>query len=235
MRFKDIKGVSRPEIWRYLWFSAATVALALFIRITHELREQELDWFDDLLLRSFVRIRVSWLTVAAKDITTLGSFAFTAAVSTIATTTLWLVRNRPAALQVLVSLAGATMWVHLLKNVIQRVRPNGFSPLVQASGFSYPSGHSLTAAAVYLTLAIVYQRSIKARVWRIIGTVIALLIINLVGLSRVYLGVHYPSDVASGILFGTGWALFVAAWFAARDRRPVHRCGLSRGEPVNLA
>src|SRR5579871_3959585 len=108
------------------------IALALFIRITHELREQELDRFDDLLLRSFVRVRVPWLTVVAKDVTILGSFVITAMVSAIAITALWLARNRPAALQIVVSLGGATIWVHLLKNVIQRIRPNAFSPLVQA-------------------------------------------------------------------------------------------------------
>ncbi len=198
-----------------MWLSGAMIALALFIRITHELREQELDRFDDLLLRSFVRVRVPWLTVVAKDVTILGSFVITAMVSAIAITALWLARNRPAALQIVVSLGGATIWVHLLKNVIQRIRPNAFSPLVQASGFSYPSGHSLTAAAVYLTLAIVCRRFIKTGVWRTIVTAAALLIIILVGSSRIYLGVHYPTDVASGILFGAGWAFLAAAWFNA--------------------
>ena len=113
-----------------------------------------------------------------------------------------------------VALAGSAMWVQLLKNVIQRARPDEFPPLVNASGFSYPSGHALTAAAGYLTLAIVCRRSIQNPAWRIAVVVTAVVLVVLVGLSRIYLGVHYPSDVVSGVLFGGAWACLVAAGFA---------------------
>lgn len=190
------------------------VALALFIRITHELKEQELDHIDDLLLFLFARLRTPWLTTVAENVTIFGSLAVVAVVSAIAITALWLARRRSAALQIFVALAGSAIWVQLLKNVIQRARPDELPPLVNASGFSYPSGHALTAAAGYLTLAIVCRRSIQSPALRIAVAVTAVVVVVLVGLSRIYLGVHYPSDVASGVLFGGAWAFLVAAWFA---------------------
>jgi undecaprenyl-diphosphatase len=95
--------------------------------------------------------------------------------------------------------------------------------LVQVSGFSYPSGHSLAAAALYLTMAIVAGRHLRTRASKAVLVAGAFFLVGMVGVSRVYLGVHYPSDVASGVSLGTAWALILAAVFSLMASRVRNR------------
>jgi len=91
--------------------------------------------------------------------------------------------------------------------------------LVQVTGYSYPSGHSLAAAALYLTMAIVAGAQLRTVASKTVLFAGASLLVALVGISRVYLGVHYPSDVLSGIALGTAWALILSALIAVVVRR----------------
>jgi undecaprenyl-diphosphatase len=84
----------------------------------------------------------------------------------------------------------------------------------QVSGLSYPSGHSLAAASLYLTVAILVCRHLQKTGHQIAILAMTIEIILLVGISRIYLGVHYPSDVASGISLGAAWALLLAGCFS---------------------
>jgi undecaprenyl-diphosphatase len=92
--------------------------------------------------------------------------------------------------------------------------------LVHASGFSYPSGHSITSSAIYLTMAILACRHFQSMSSRIVLLALAGLMIALISFSRIYLGVHYPSDTMSGALMGLAWALFMAALFAKTHFAP---------------
>jgi hypothetical protein len=112
---------------------------------------------------------------------------------------LLVLRDRLGALQLLTASVGAGILTLVAKNLIERIRPAEAQQLIVVSGFSYPSGHSVSTSALYLTIAIIAGRYVQHSGARaaIFVTVSAVLI--MIGASRVYLGVHYPTDVVSGI------------------------------------
>jgi undecaprenyl-diphosphatase len=119
----------------------------------------------------------------------------------------------------------------LLKQVFQRERPSVVPHLVTVQSLSFPSGHSMLSAATYLTLGALLIKVVQDRATRIYVLGIALLLPMLVGASRVYLGVHYPSDVLAGWCAGLAWAVLcsvVAEWL--QKRGAVERPG-EQGPP----
>ena len=106
------------------------------------------------------------------------------------------------------------------KGIIARPRPSIIPQLIHASGFSYPSGHAITSSAIYLTMAILACRHFKEIRARVILLMLAGIMIALISFSRIYLGVHYPSDTMSGALIGLAWALFMASLFAKTHFAP---------------
>jgi undecaprenyl-diphosphatase len=112
---------------------------------------------------------------------------------------------------------GGEIILEVIKLVIARPRPSGILPLIDAYGYSFPSGHSLVAAATYTTAAILICRELSRRTHRVLVAAAASLTIALVAASRVYLGVHYASDAIGGILLGTAWAAILARrWYHLR-------------------
>ncbi len=159
----------------------------------------------------------AWLAYAARDVTALGGgVALTtivvAVVGFLLVQRLWLTALALA----LATLTGG--WaVDLIKHVIVRARPDLIPHLVAASGYSFPSGHSANSAIVYLTLAALASQVTRTRATRMYLFAIAILLSGAVGISRVYLGVHWPSDVLAGWSFGTLWAL--GWWIATAKAR----------------
>lgn len=135
---------------------------------------------------------------------------------------LLLARRRLEAAHVLVASTGAAGLMFALKDAFARPRPEVIPRLVQVAGFSYPSGHSLASASVYATLALIAMRRFPTWGARVAVAAMALGLVLAIGESRVYLGVHYPTDVAGGIAVGLAWGLLVAAGFrelSSRARR----------------
>src|SRR5207253_1546946 len=112
------------------------------------------------------------------------------------------------------------------KDLIERARPQVVPRLVVVAGYSYPSGHSLASAAMYLTIGILTARHLRSLRDRLILIGTTALLVVMIALSRVYLGVHYPSDVASGVCLGASWAFLLAALFSVR-----HSSGVTEAEP----
>jgi len=205
-----------------LWLGASFLFLAIFLKLTSELVENEVQGRDAIILAAIASLRRPWLTGIAIDLTALGSMTLVILISLIALCVLLLLRDRLSASQLVLNSAGAALLTILTKNLIERTRPDNVEHLVHVTGFSYPSGHSLVAASLYLTIAILTAHHLPTLQGRVLLVFIALAVIFLVGMSRMYLGVHYPSDVASGVCLGVAWALLLAAGFSTSTRRRAH-------------
>jgi undecaprenyl-diphosphatase len=201
-----------------LWLGATSLIFGIFVKITSELLENEVHGLDSSILTAVAKMRRPWLTSVAVDLTALGSITLVVLISAVALCILLSMGNRLAAWQLLLNSLGAGIWTVITKNLIERARPESITPLVQVSGFSYPSGHSLASASLYLTIAILAGRYLPTTKARVLLLGLAVLVISLVCISRVYLGVHYPSDVASGASLGVAWALLLAGSFSMIER-----------------
>jgi undecaprenyl-diphosphatase len=131
----------------------------------------------------------------------------------------------PSAVALAVVALGVYPWNDLLKSIFQRARPSGAVDLLSVQSFSFPSGHSMAAGAVFGMLALLAWRELPPR-WRTPAIVICGLLMVLIALSRVYLNVHYPTDVLAGLLVGILWMDVVTlVWRVAaewlRQRRAV--------------
>ncbi len=158
-----------------------------------------------------------WLAGAAVDVTALGGgTVLTLVVLLVAgfllVQRLWLT----ALMLVLASFTGGRA-VALIKHGIDRARPDLVDHLVPVSSASFPSGHAAGSAIVYLTLAALASQVVKERAARRFLFGAAVLLTGAIGCSRVYLGVHWPSDVVAGWSFGTLWAL--GWWWATAFTR----------------
>ncbi len=217
MRWNDVR-FSSNEKRLSLWLGAASLFAGVFLKMTSELLENEVQGIDSVILTSIASIRRPWLTSIAVDVTALGSITLVALISFIAFCVLLSLKDRLAAWQLLLNSAGAGLLALVTKNFIERTRPENVTHLVQVSGFSYPSGHSLVSASLYLTIAILTAHHLPTTKGRVRLYCLAVAVISLVGLSRMYLGVHYPTDVVSGISLGVAWALLLAAGFSMAQR-----------------
>ncbi|MGK6356380.1 phosphatase PAP2 family protein [Sphingomonas sp. DT-207] len=148
-----------------------------------------------------------WLPSAVRDVTALGSTTVLTLVVLVTASFLALRRRFRSALFVLAATTLGALAVTLVKALIARSRPDLIERLMEEASHSFPSGHAANSAIVYLTLATLIFPVVRG--WRMRGFVlaVAMLLVGLIGVSRVYLGVHWPSDVLAGWAFGSCWAL----------------------------
>ena len=156
----------------------------------------------------------TWLREVARDITGLGSMAVLTTVSVLVMGFLVLCRRFNAALFLFVAALGSQVLNATLKAVYGRERPDPSIRWIDIDSLSFPSGHATSSAVVFLTIAILLTRILDKRPQQAYVMAAAIGLSLLVGLSRVYLGVHYPTDVLAGWMLGVAWAEI--CWFAAR-------------------
>lgn len=145
------------------------------------------------------------LADVARDITALGSAVILTVLVITLSAYLYGVHDRGGAVFLLVVVVGAALLSVVLKVLIARERPDFATPYVYETSASFPSGHSQIAASLYPALAIVFARRERRKSIRAVFLVAALLIVLLVGLSRVLLAAHYPTDVMAGWAVGLSW------------------------------
>lgn len=146
---------------------------------------------------------------AVRDFTALGSGTILTLLVIIVSLFYFLQRRWRTGLFLLVTSTLGWGLMEWIKDVYARPRPTVVSHLVAESSYSFPSGHAKMSAVVYLTLgAILAQRS-RRRSVKVFWLSLAILLTLCIGCTRVYLGVHHPSDVLAGWIAGTSWALFV--------------------------
>jgi undecaprenyl-diphosphatase len=206
---------------------AGAGSLLLFLMVAEEVHEGEWQHFDALVLRSLrdpdnlhQPIGPPWGVEAARDVTALGSFSLLTLLVLMVLGYLLLSRRTHAAIVVLVAVVGGGLLSDGLKALFARPRPDIVPHLAQVSSASFPSGHSMLSAVVYLTLGALLARLVRQRSLKLYFLTMAVLLTLLVGFTRVYLGVHYPTDVLGGWTAGLAWAIL--CWLAARALQRRH-------------
>lgn len=204
------------------------VALAgwAFIGLADETMEGDTHAFDKAVLLAFRTpgdladpIGPGWLEEMMRDITGLGGIGILAFITIAVGVLFWLRGRRRTILYLLVSVGGGALLSSLAKGLFDRPRPDLVPHETIVFSASFPSGHSMMSAVVYLTLAALVARTEGQRRVKIYILSLAVLVVVAIGVSRVYLGVHWPSDVLAGWTAGAGWALLClwgANWLARR-------------------
>ena len=154
-----------------------------------------------------------------RDITALGSAVVLIIMTLLILGFLWISGRVRIAAMIAVATVGGQALNLGLKHAFARERPDAALHLVEVSSTSFPSGHSMASSIFYLTMGVLLARTASRRREKTYFVGAAILITFLIGFSRVYLGVHYPTDVVAGWSAGTAWALicwFVADWLGRR-------------------
>jgi undecaprenyl-diphosphatase len=168
-----------------------------------------------------IGIGPAWLPSMVRDVTALGSVVDLALLVALVTGLLLLRRRLRTAGVILFATVGGVLISNGIKSATHRERPHVVPHLMDVSSQSFPSGHSMMSSVVYLTLGALLAQTMARRREKLYLIGCALLLTVLVGLSRLYLGVHYPSDVLAGWAAGVAWALLcwgVAWWLQRRGQ-----------------
>lgn len=188
----------------------------LFLKLWSEIVEGETHRLDETILLGLrvpghlgTAIGPHWLPQAMIDLTSLGSNPVHILITVGAAGLLIIKGAVKRAVLLVAAVASGGLAVTLLKNLFGRPRPELVEHLVQVQSLSFPSAHAANSALVYLTLGILLARAEAGRWARVYIMTAAIALTLLVGLSRLYLGVHWPSDVVAGWAFGAAWAI---AW-----------------------
>ena len=196
----------------------AAMAFA-FIKLAEEVFEGETRGFDTRILLAFRNpadlsdpIGPSWFEESVRDITSLGSVSVLGLVVLAVTGFLVITGRRQTALLVLVSVIAGTLFGSLMKHGFARPRPELVPHGSRIYTASFPSGHATMSAVVYLTLGALLARTEHAQRVKLYILSVAALLTLIVGLSRIYLGVHWPTDVLAGWALGSAWAMI--SWLA---------------------
>lgn len=200
-------------------FLLIALLILLFGQLAEDVVSREIGHFDQVITGQIRCYTGPPLTAVMKVITGLDSPGMLTALL-IPTAGLLFLRRRPASEPVLLAAATVGSWLlnELLKWSFHRPRPDG-NWLVRAAGYSFPSGHSMVAVAFYGTLGYLLWTWLPKPVLRWSMAGICTLLVLSIGISRIYLGVHYPSDVLAGFIAGACWlTVCILAYETARHR-----------------
>ncbi len=209
-------------------WSVLAVALLLvgavwsFFELADEVKEGDTHQFDEAVLLSMRNpadladpIGPGWVEEIGRDVTALGGIAILVMIVLATSGFLLLQRKNRAALWLMLATGSGIALSTVLKNAFDRPRPDLVSHGSIVYTASFPSGHSLMSAVVYLTIGALLARVQPRRRLKIYLLTVAILLTLMVGASRVYLGVHWPTDVLAGWTVGAAWALlfWLATWY----------------------
>lgn len=228
--------VARLEIGPVIALLIAAAGLFAFVRLADEVGEGETHHFDEAILLALRNpldpadpIGPWWVEAIMRDITAMGGTVVLTLITIVTVLYLAIDGKRGASLLVAVSVGGGTLLSTLLKIGFHRPRPDLVAHLVDVRTLSFPSGHAMLSAVTYLTIGVLVARVSPKRRIKVFVAAVALVLTLAVGLSRVYLGVHWPTDVLAGWSIGAAWAM--ACWLGAIFLQR-HGSVESEGEPI---
>jgi undecaprenyl-diphosphatase len=225
---KALVSAARQEVSAVAALCALAGGLAVFVHLAEETGENETHAFDMAVLTALREpgqpaepLGPHWLTTTARDLTSLGSTTVLVFLGLSAIGFLLMQGRRAAAVLVLASVGGGLALSNGLKLVFQRARPDEAYRAVEATQYSFPSGHALISTVAYLTLGALVAHAIRERRLKVYVQSLAVLLVFAIGLSRIYLGVHWTTDVLAGWGLGAAWAmvLWLATWWIERKGR----------------
>ena len=200
-----------------------------FVKLAIEINQGETRAVDAALLLALRNpanlaqsIGPTWLPEVMRDFTALGGLAVLSLLTVSVIGYLLLLQQYRLVALVVVAIGGAVVLNVILKLGFDRPRPDLVPHAAQVYSTSFPSGHSMISAATYLTLAAMVARVQTRRRLKLYFLAVAIVVMVLVGISRIYLGVHWPTDVLGGWTAGATWALicWLLAWWFTDDPSP---------------
>jgi undecaprenyl-diphosphatase len=228
-RLQEMFATLRQQGW-WVLIVLAVIGGALwgFAELADEVADGETHAVDRAVLLAFRTpgnltqpVGPAWLPYVARDITAIGGATVLVMLTLASIGYLLLRRKHGAALFIAASVIGGTLLSSLLKNLFERTRPDVVPHLMEATSASFPSGHSMLAMVTYLTLGAVLAEVHEDRRFKVYILSWAVFLSLLVGWSRIYLGVHWPTDVLGGWCLGSAWALACGVVAVALQRRGV--------------
>lgn len=218
------KNRSPGELVSLVCVLVVCLSVWLFLWVAHEVGEAETRDQEErlmLALRNPANLAeprgAVWLTEMARDISALGG-ATVIILMSICVSGYLLLRGRwPRVVLLVVTIGGGHLISHTLKGAYERERPSVVPHLAVVNSHSFPSGHSLSSSVIYLTMGALLAGAAKRRREKAYVMTVAFGLTGIIGASRVFLGVHYPTDVLAGWSAGTAWAL--ACWLIASRLR----------------
>lgn len=206
-------------------FAVISGLILAFLQLADEMIEGEMEAFDRSILLLFrdpahpeTPIGPVWVHEMVRDITSLGSFSLLGLMVLGVCIYLSLARMRSAAWFVLASVLGGTLISTVLKMGYNRPRPD-LTTMSEQFTASFPSGHAMLSAVTFLTLGALLARFAPTYRLQVFSICAAVVLTLLVGLSRLYMGVHYPSDILAGWCLGSAWALLCSGVAMILQRR----------------
>ncbi|WP_312134790.1 phosphatase PAP2 family protein [Brevundimonas sp. BH3] len=231
--------VARAEIGTVAGLLAGSLGLALFSSVADgvaEGDEQKFDWAVLHWTRPYADapdrpIGPWWLHEAAIDITSLGGISVLAIFALMAVGFLLIHGKRLSAFLMVLGLAGGVFLSEGLKALFDRPRPPAAYQVVETLNASFPSGHALLATVFYLSVGVMLTRAFPRTRMKAYTLGCAVVLVLLIGLTRIYLGAHWASDVAAGWGIGAFWAMLLWLFAYAMERRQRLHMARLQDEP----
>ncbi len=199
----------------------SVLALWAFAGLADNIWEGESFAFDSQVIGAVHGVASSALTTIMMGVTMLGDWRVLTALGVIFGIVWWRRGHRSRVVMLVLAYLGGAGLDQLLKLIFHRMRPETAGSVITVQGYSFPSGHAMMSLCFYgmLIYLLVHERS---HVVRVLGLIGAIVLISLIGLSRIYLGVHYPSDIVGGFTAGFVWLMATILGYRRYEQHQRH-------------
>ncbi|WP_019413261.1 phosphatase PAP2 family protein [Paenisporosarcina sp. TG20] len=236
---QKLKKVGFPFVLLLIGLGIATLFSYTFLEIAEGLMENEIETFDSAIISTLKIIESGIVDQFFVFITELGSVWFLTSMSILLILTLWLTKkDKWGIIFFILAIGGGGILTQIFKHYFGRERPS-INPEIDAIGYSFPSGHSMGSLIFYGFVIYFVARTKLSRKMKWIFAILAGILVLLIGISRIYLGAHFPSDVVSGYMAGGVWmiaCIISVEWMIWRSRSDIRPLDFFRkflGDTIN--